>query len=206
MKRPGKRVRQCALLFFCLGSVFSLSAGIALSQEITIISFEVGECKLSVEADDKWHTLRLRAFDPSYKGCRIDRESMVTILEAAFAKTQPPKLEGTYSSLSIGRLIDYPWLSRYLASAAYGDRGWNARKGKPASGDINGYVAKLLFKKELTEQLEKAFAKGGYSIAGVSVEKVLVGSFRNVPFYTGKISPGRVPFDAQVWFMLKKID
>jgi len=37
-----------------------------------------------------------------------------------------------------------------------------------------------------------------------SYEKVLVGRFRDVPLYRGKDLPGKVPFDAMVWFNLEK--
>ncbi len=129
---------------------------------------------------------------------------MLSALSAAFLKTESPKLEGNYSSLSIGRLIDFPWLSQYLATTAYQDHGWDSKKGKPVSGDVNKYVAHVLSAKELTAQMEPAFAKGGYRIAGVTAEKILVGGFRQVPFYQGRIHPGRVPYDAQVWFRLQR--
>jgi hypothetical protein len=70
--------------------------------------------------------------------------------------------------------------------------------------DINKYASRLLFRKELMAQLETAFEKGGYRVVGVAVEKVLVGGFREVPFYQGEMHPGRVPYDAQVWFRLEK--
>jgi hypothetical protein len=190
------------LLGFIL--VFSLFAATAASQELVIVSSKVPECNLTVESNEKWHTLRLRAHHPSYKGCQIDEASVVSVLNAAFSKSDPPKLEGSYSSLSIGRLIDYPWLSQDLATAAYRDRGWDPKKGKPASMDVNKYVSQLLFRKELMAQIETVFEKGGYRVVGVSVEKVLVGGFREVPFYQGEMHPGRVPYDAQVWFRLKK--
>jgi hypothetical protein len=56
----------------------------------------------------------------------------------------------------------------------------------------------------LIAQIESPFTKSGYRVAGVSVEKVLVGGFREVPFYEGEMHPGRVPYDAQVWFRLHK--
>jgi hypothetical protein len=164
----------------------------------------VGECNLSVESNEKWHTLRLRAHHPKYKGCHIDEASMVSVLSAAFSKTDSPKIEGNYSSLFIGRLIDYPWLSEYLATTAHRDRGWNSKKGKPAAMDINKYVSQLLFKKELMAQLWAVLEKGGYRVTGVTVEKVLVGGFREVPLYHGEMHPGRVPYDAQVWFRLER--
>jgi hypothetical protein len=184
--------------------VFSLSGTIAASQERMIVSSKVGECDLTVESNEKWHTLRLRAHHPKHKGCHIDKDSMVSVLTAAFLKKDSPKLEGSYSSLFIGRLIDYPWLSEYLATTAYRDQGWDSRKGKPAAMDINKYVSNLLSRRELMVQIETPFVKGNYKVIGVSVEKVLVGGFREVPFYQEEMYPGRVPYDAQVWFRLER--
>jgi hypothetical protein len=190
------------LLGFIL--VFSLSGTIASSEELIIVSSRVRECNLTVESNEKWHTLRLRAHHPKYRGCHIDQDSMLSLLSAAFLKTEPPKLEGSYSSLSIGRLIDYPWLSQYLATSAYRDPGWDSKKGKPTAMDINKYASQLLFRKELMTPIETVLGKGGYRVVGVTVEKVLVGGFREVPFYQGEMHPGRVPYDAQVWFRLQR--
>ena len=184
--------------------VFSLTGTIASSQERVIVSSKVGECDLTVEANEKQRTLRLRAHHPNYKGCHLDKNSMVSVLTAAFSKSDSPKLEGIYSSLFIGRLIDYPWLSQDLATTAHRDRGWDSKKGKPAAMDINKYVSLLLFRKEWMAEIETVFEKGGYRVVGVAVEKVLVGGFREVPFYQGEVHPGRVPYDAQVWFRLKR--
>ncbi len=168
------------------------------------MSSKAGECDLTVESNEKWHTLRLRAHHPKYKGCHIDKDAMVSVLSAAFSKNDSLKREGSYSSLSIGRMIDYPWLSQYLATTAYRDHGWDSKKGKPVGLDINKYVSRVLFRKELMVQIETVFEKGGYRVVGVTVEKVLVGGFREVPFYQEKMHPGRVPYDAQVWFRLER--
>ena len=188
----------------CLFLIIFLSGTVASSQELAIVSSKVGDCLLTVELNEKWNALRLRAHHPKYSGCQIDKNSMISVLSAAFLKTELPRLEGSYSSLSLGRLIDYPWLSQYLATTAYRDHGWDSKKGKPGAMDINKYTAQLLSKKELITQIERPFTLGGYRIAGVSVEKVLVGGFREVPFYEGEMHPGRVPYDAQVWFRLHK--
>ncbi len=188
----------------CLFLIIPLSGAMASPQEIAIVSLKVGECELTVESNEKWQTLRLRAHHPKYKGCHITRDDMLLALEGAFSKTDSPKIEGNYSSLFIGRLIDYPWLSQYLATVAHHDPGWDFKKGKPAAIDINKYVSQVLFKKELIAQIEASLAKGGYRILGVTVEKVLVGGFREVPLYQGKIFSGKVPYDAMVWFRLKK--
>jgi len=132
-----------------------LSGTIVLSQDEVIVSLKVGECSLTVESNDKWHTLRLRAHHPKYKGCQITRDSMFLALSTALLKTESPKLEGSYSSLSIGRLIDYPWLSQYLAVTAYSDDGWDSKRGKPVAMGINQYMAKVLSTKELMTQIER---------------------------------------------------
>ncbi len=190
------------LLGFLL--VFSLSGTIVSSEELVIVSSKVGECNLALESNEKWHTLRLRAHHPEYRGCHIDQESMLAVLDTAFSKTEPPKLEGGYTSLSIGRLIDYPGLCQYLATAAYRDRGWDSKKGRPVAMDINKYTSQLLFRKELMAPIETVLVKGGYKVVGVTVEKVLVGGFREVPFYQGEMHPGRIPYDAQVWLRIEK--
>jgi len=184
--------------------VFSLYGKMAASQENVIVSLKIGECSLTVGSNDQWHTLRLRAHHPKYKGCHIDRDAMLSALSPAFLKTKSPKLEGNYSSLFIGRLIDYPWLSQYLSVTAYRDNGWDSKTGKPVSMGINKYVSNVLSGKELMAQMEATFAKGGYRVVSTTVEKVLVGGFHEVPLYQGDIHPGRVPYDAQVWFRLEK--
>jgi hypothetical protein len=181
-----------------------LFAASASSQNLVIVSMTVGECELRVESNENWKTLRLRAHHQEYRGCHITKDDMLLALAQAFMKKDPPVLEGVYSSLSIGRLIDFPWLSQYLATTAHSDPGWDPNKGKPTVMDINKYVSQLLFRKDLMGQIEGPFARDGYQIVGVTAEKVLVGSFSEVPFYQGGIHPGKVPFDAQVWFRLKK--
>jgi hypothetical protein len=197
-------IQKASLYIFCFLLFFSLGSTIAFAQGQVIVSSNVGECVLSVEANDQWHTLRLRAHHPQGRGCEIDKDSMVSFLTAAFSKSDAPKLEGSYSSLSFGRLIDFPWLSQYLAIAASRDKGWDAKRGKPVAMDINRYVAQLLSRRELLTQIEPACAQGGYRIVKVSVEKVLVGGLREVPLYQGAMEPGLVPYDAIVWLRLEK--
>jgi hypothetical protein len=199
-----KMIQKASLYIFCFMLVFFLGGTIASAQDQVIVSTNVGECVLRVEANDHWHTLRLRAHHPQGRGCHIDKDSVVSMLSAAFSKADAPKLEGSYSSLSFGRLIDFPWLSQYLAIAAFRDKAWDAKRGEPVAMDINHYVAQLLSRRELLTQLEPAFARGGYRIVRVSVEKVLVGGLREVPLYQGAMEPGLMPYDAVVWFRLEK--
>jgi hypothetical protein len=188
---------------FALAAVLALPATGISYQERLILSVEEGRCSLRVEADDEARILRLRVH-PSYPKCYATKESMQKALKAVFSKTDPPKLEGIYTSLFLGRLIDYPWLCEYLVASAYKDPRWDKNKGKPVSMDINKYVSTILSSKEVTAQFEDAFGDKGYRIKAVSVEKVLVGGFRDVPLHQGEMAPGKVPFDAMIWFRLEK--
>jgi hypothetical protein len=200
------RVRVSVVLsaiFLWVVLFFFLIAPAEPYQSQVMYSMEAGKCSLTVEADNQSHTLRLRVH-PEYNDCHIGKDSMLSALKAAFSKTEPPKLEGSYSSLYIGRLIDYPWLSQYLATAAYRDTQWDKKRGKPIALDINKYVANILSRKEITVQIEEAFAGSGYRVISTTVEKVLIGDFRSVPLYEGEMAPEKVPYDAQVWFRLEK--
>lgn len=186
-----------------LAMVLSLVTPLASYEGKVFFSIKVGNCSLIVETADDSRTFRLRVH-PEGENCNIDKESMSSALKAAFSQTDTPKLEGIYLSLCIGRLIDYPWLSQYLAVTAYKDPEWNKKRGKHSSLDINKYVSTILSRREVTAEIEKAFVTSGYQVIAVTVEKVCVGRFRDVPLYRGKMAPGKVPFDAIVWFRLEK--
>jgi hypothetical protein len=192
------------LIFLGFVLVIFGTAGTASSQEQVITSSKVGKCTLFVEANVQWHTLRLRAHSPDGKNCLVDRDSMLSVLSTAFSRNGLLKSEGGFTSLYIGRLIDYPWLSQYLAVTAHKDRKWNAQKGKPAALNVNRYVSGVLSQKEVLAQIETIVAKSGYRVEGVSVEKVLVGKLCEVPHYSGDMAAGLFPYDAQVWFRLVK--
>jgi hypothetical protein len=192
-----------ALPFLLILLLLSLPSIAAAYKERIILSAQEGKCTFRMEADDEERSVRLRIL-PEDPDCYFSKEAMQSVLSRAFSKADPPKLEGTYLSLFLGRLIDYPWLSAHLASAAAGDHLWNRERGKPVSMDINRYVALLLSSKHVTAQFEEPLLNRGYRIASVSVEKVLVGGFRDIPQYKGKAVSGKFPFDAMVWFRIEK--
>jgi len=172
-------------------------------KERLILAMTVETCSMRMEADDQSQTLRLRIL-PNLP-CHLTKTAMQTILKAVFSETDPPKLKGPYTSLFLGRLMEYPWLSEYLATFAFKDSQWDTKKGSPVAMDLHQYVRTILAKKEITEQFEETFDDSGYRIVSVSVEKVGVCSFRDIPFYEGPMLPGKVPYDAMIWLNLKKM-
>jgi hypothetical protein len=201
---PGESGGASRLLLSLLILLFlAIPATSVAYQQRLILAVEAGKCELRLEADDEARSLRLRVH-PESSGCRVSREDVQRLLQEAFSKTDPPKLEGTYSSLFIGRLVDFPWLASYLASAAAEDSRWDKRRGKPVSMGLNAYVAMLLSSREVTTPLEAPIQGSGYRITSAIVEKVLVSEPRDAGPRDGGKSPGRVPFDAMVWFRLEK--
>ncbi|MDD5036167.1 MAG: hypothetical protein PHE55_15565 [Methylococcaceae bacterium] len=187
----------------CAFLLLFLPSPAAQSQDKLIFSSNAGECALSVESNEPWHTLRLRAHHPSGKNCLIGQDAMASALDTALSKTGASGTGEKFGSLSIGRLIDYPWLSQALALAARNDSGWDMKRGKPRRLGFNGYVSKILSGKTMTAAFDAVLMKSGYRIQSASVEKVLVGRFRDVPLYRDNGAPGLVPYDAQVWFRLE---
>jgi hypothetical protein len=187
-----------------LASVLLLGASIpAPAGEPVIASIPAGECTLTVEAAENWPALRLRARHPAYRPCFIDKAAVVEALTQAFAEPHPILVSREFTSLALGRLIDYPWLARFLALRAAQDPNWDAATGKPRRVHVNRYVADVLFSPEIVSEIEKPLHGLGYRVAGVSVEKVLVGGFDNVPQSEGSAQKAKIPFDAQVWFRLE---
>ena len=191
------------LLTAVLGFLLAAAPAAAYQRRV-IHAIRDGQCLYEIEVDDTSHTLRLRV-GPEGRRCPIDKPAMIAVLRAALAKTDPAPSQGAaYTSLFIGRLIDYPWLSRYLAATAYRDPAWNPKRGRPRALDINRYVADILSGKETIGVMQAAFEASGYRVVCASVEKVLVGEWRDISEDSTAGKPAKVPFDAMVWFRLAK--
>ena len=186
-----------------LASVLLLGTSIPAVGEAVLASIPAGECNLSLEAAENWPALRLRAGHPDHRPCFIEKAAAIQVLTQAFSEPHPILIARKFTSLAIGRLIDYPWLVKFLARRASQDPKWNTAAGKPRGVHVNRYVADVLFSPEIVSEIETLVRKQGYRITGVSVEKVLVGGFENVPQREGPGQKGKIPFDAQVWFRLE---
>jgi hypothetical protein len=189
---------------FLVSALLLFAAIPAAGGDTVLASVPAGECRLSVEASGNWPTLRLRAVHPNHRPCFIDKQSMVQALSEAFAQLRPELDSRVFTSLAIGRLIDYPWLVQFLALQAARDPLWDSAMGKPVRVHVNRYVADVLSSQEIVREIDGPLRRHDYRITGVSVEKVLVGGFADVPLLAGPKRKGKIPFDAQVWLRLEK--
>ena len=188
----------------------------AFADDLVLASRPVGECTLSVErSTQEPHVLRVRTFHPAYLDCATDPTALGAVLEQAVASGGKTPVGSVYSAISLGRIVDHPWLSAHLARTAAVDPRWDRRTGRPHRDDINHYVAELLSRPEVTDQLQPALTAAGYRIAHATVEKVLVARPQEIPALGDDPVPGRshdrdlgrardrLPFDAVLWFRLQ---
>jgi hypothetical protein len=194
----------------CAGGLFIvwlvLSGSPARGDERVVSSVQAGQCTLQVEVRDDWDSVRVRAQHPTSAACFIDAHLLSALLTETFAPFNPAVASRVFRSLDLGRLIDYPWLSQYLATRAAKDRAWNLARGQPIGVDLNRFVADLLSSREILRDIEVPLAQQGYVVMRASVEKVLVGSFDQVPLLAGPLPTGRIPFDAILWLRLHRRD
>ena len=100
-------------------------------------------------------------------------------------------------------------MSLRLALAAYKSPRWDAKKGKPKNGDINGFVKDLASRELIYPELKELFDRFQRTIMLSAVEKVRVLEGEKLPFYDqlkqqGVKADDRLPFDCMVWFLVSK--
>lgn len=157
-------------------------------------------CAPHIEEFNQWQSATLRNHTDAFQVCPVDESTYQNVI-AAWLKTQNSNAP-VFASLSLGRVIHYPWLSELLANAALHHPQWNTQKGHSKSGNDNAWVSQALSSPSILARLQAPFDGSTYRIESLSVEKVLVDEATNVlPL---KIpTPTRVPFDAQLWVKLR---
>ena len=173
-------------------------------NEITLSQMQIGKCSMALQANLEWKTIALRARQSDRMNCKISRTKLASLLKEAVEKKGSLLRSHEFSSIFIGRAVEFPWLSSFLSEQAFKDSSWDKIKGRPKKQNVNRYVETVLNRHPVICQLDSIIGKVGYRIAGVSVEKVLVGRYQNMIDFNGPRFKGGLPFDAQVYLILKK--
>jgi hypothetical protein len=95
-----------------------------------------------------------------------------------------------------------------LALAAKRSAEWDAAKGAPRGGDVNGWVRKLANEARIYQELRQVFKQSGLDLRLSAVEKVLVLPAGRLPFFDklregGAGANDKLPFDCQAWFSVR---
>jgi hypothetical protein len=145
--------------------------------------------------------------------CELTLSEQAPLIEKVLRKVMETDVDAAqFRTLSWGRL--YPDGARdatmavRLALAAKRSSEWDAMRGAPRSGDINGWARKLANDALIYEELKRIFTEAGLDIRMANVEKVLVQPARDLPFFDrlragGVQASDKLPFDFQAWFSMR---
>jgi len=159
------------------------------------------ECKPFVEVNKKWQTLRIRPHENAFITCTISQGQFNKLIRESLEEADSDQVN--FKSLFMGRLIDHPWISKYLAMQALASDDWNPETRELKDGDINSFVRHILESPELLQQIQEPFADTGYTVTGASVEKVLITKANEIPWLELSESV-LVPYDAMIHYILQK--
>lgn len=95
-----------------------------------------------------------------------------------------------------------------LALAACRSSAWDAKRGRPASGDMNRFVRDLSNRQAIYPEITALFEGVHRTVSIASVEKVRVLEAERLSFYDelrrqGVQAKDKLPFDGMVWFSVK---
>lgn len=157
--------------------------------------------------------LELRSAEPRLltvgSDCVLSMVSLIRLLQEGLPVFLSAD-SAAISSVSLGRLMNYPQWSRALARAAGDSPAWDRHRGRPAKRqqNANRIVMELLNRSAYLNDLQAVFSRYGFTACVAGVEKVLVfragDIFRNDLPDSLKLAAGDLlPSDAQVWLTLR---
>jgi hypothetical protein len=156
-------------------------------------------CTPFIEEHPSWASASFRPHTSAFEHCEVDEQSYRQVI-SEWLHTRAAD-SGAVSSLSLGRAVTFPWLSRHIADSALQTPGWAARVARAKPGERDSLAAPILRDPELLHRLAAPFEGTQYTIRSISFEKVLFG---RADEYSSNKSAGavKVPFDAQLWLQL----
>ena len=180
-------------------AISRLVLGVCLTSGFVFGPSVVFACTPFIEEHPSWSSASLRPHTTAFERCEIDEQTYHRIV-SDWLRNRPAS-SAELSSLSIGRAVAYPWLSRYIADSALGKPGWAARISKAKPAERAKLASPVLLDPALLRRLSIPFEDTPYMVSNVSFEKVLFG---RADQYTsnGKAGAVMVPFDAQLWLRL----
>ncbi len=217
--------RQAAVLTVC-GAMLACAtgkapeAGVRQEDEVAVernaalgeirYSTAKGNCRITWTA----HTTEINRSVIRHRAeCELPLAEQVPLLAKLLRKVMESGIDQSqFQTLSWGRIYpDGPrdsTLAARLALEAKDSEGWDAAKGVPRGGDVNGFVRKLANDEMIYPELRALFRDYGLDIELASVEKVLVLPAGRLPFFDrlqkgGAEAGDKLPFDCQAWFSIR---
>lgn len=155
-------------------------------------------CTPFIEDAPQQATAVFRKHTDAFAECPVSEASYRQFIRQ-WLETRPTDLP-PLSGLSLGRAVDFPWLSRLIADTALRVPAWQSLISATPRGRLDALAARIFENAELRARLAIPFAGSGYTLIGLSYEKVLYGKARD--YATDRKDNTLVPFDAQLWLRL----
>jgi hypothetical protein len=209
----------CTLMLACTGGRPREAAGSPKDDVLVEHNPQLQESNYSVALGDcriSWKVYGSeinRGVIRHQSDCGLTLASQAALISKLLHRVMKAETEATqFRTLSWGRL--YPdglrdaTMAVRLALAAKRSADWDALRGAPRGGDINGWVRTLANDALIYEELRPIFREVGLEIRLAAVEKVLVLPAGGLPFFAslhegGAQARDRLPFDCQAWFSVR---
>jgi len=216
MLRRAAFLLACGLMLACTGGRPREAGGSRADDVLVEHDSELRDTNYTVAAGDcriSWKVYGSetnRGVIRHRSDCGLTLGEQAPLMAKVLRKVMETKGEAAqFRTLSWGRL--YPdgardaTLAVRLALAAKRSAEWDAARGAPRGGDINGWVRKLANDALIYKELRPIFREVGLEIRLASVEKVLVLPAGGLPFFErlregGAQAKDKLPFDCQAWF------
>lgn len=133
-----------------------------------------------------------RAHPTAFEPCDVEEADYQRVLRDWLSSQAADA--ATLTSVSLGRAVQYPWLSRAMTDAALRDKAWLAQAAQAGPVRRDRLLAALLRDPALLQRLGAPFEGTRYELTGVvTYEKVLWRKEDGVD----------APFDAQLWLRVR---
>lgn len=174
---------------------YFLVGGIVLLILVTVVS--VWACSPFIEEHPDYASASFRASTTAFESCPVSEATYQRVIRQ-WLQSRSSNLP-VLQSLSLGRAVDFPWISRHIAESALKVPRWKSLVAATPRGRLDSLAGPVIQGLELRTRLAVPFAGTEYEVVGISYEKVLYGRARDYASHGGATM---VPFDAQLWLQL----
>lgn len=182
-----------------LGIKATIAVWQALAAFVACAAVSAPACEPFIEEHPGWASASFRPHRNAFERCDVSEPVYRTVV-AEWLRARA-RGHGELASLSLGRAVSFPWLSRHIADAALRIPGWAGRVARARTGERDRLAAEAIRDPDLLRRLAAPFEGSPYVVASVSFEKALFGPADR---HSSSEDAGAVmvPFDAQLWLRL----
>lgn len=163
----------------------------------------VAACAPFIEVQRSGGSATLRPHATDFEACAVDEATYRRLVAQWLAER--PGSAAALVSLSLGRAVNLPWISRHIADAALLSPGWAERMARATVAGRHELAEPIFRDPLLLARLAAPFEGTPWRVLGLGYEKPLFGRADAHATHAGA-GAVLVPFDAQLWLRLAPRD